>query len=54
MSVSALRKSGLEAGKVDGLFGAAGRVGPGIEIKYELAAGEIGQRDSFRRRPGAG
>ena len=36
-------EGGLEAGKVDGFRGAAGRVGLGIEIKHELPAREVGQ-----------
>ena len=32
-----------QAREVDGLLGAAGGVGTGIEIEHELASGEVGQ-----------
>jgi hypothetical protein len=52
----------LEPIEVDSLLGATRRIGPGVEIKNELAPGEIGERDgssaiavgivpSFRRFP---
>ena len=58
----ALLKAALEAGEVDRLFGASGRVRARIEIEHELAPGEIGKRNGSaavagqreRRRLGAG
>ena len=42
-SVPALVKLGPQLGELDRLPGAAGGVGPGVEVEDELAALEIGQ-----------
>jgi hypothetical protein len=44
----------FEAGEIDCLFGAAGRVGTRIEIERELSPGEVGERDRSTAIAGQG